>query len=137
MSERTLIREAVGKINETVTLSGWVSVRRDHGKLVFFVLRDRSGTVQLVVTPEKAEVIEAAKDIRSEYAVSVTGIVKERPMKKGSEPLAETSPERIEIEVTSLAVVGRPHEELPIDVSQPEMNLQLETLLNHRTLALR
>ncbi len=137
MSERILIREAVGKIGETILLSGWVVVRRDHGKLVFFELRDRSGRVQLVVTPEKAEVIEAAKDIRSEFAVSVTGIVKERPMKKGSEPLGATDPARIEIEVTTIAVVGRPHEELPIDVSQPEMNLQLETLLNHRTLALR
>lgn len=137
MSERTLIREAVEKIGETIELSGWVSVRRDHGKLVFFVLRDRSGEVQLVVTPEKAEVIETAKDIRAEYAVSVTGIVKERPVKKGSEPLEASSPERIEIEVTAITVVGRPHAELPIDVSQPEMNLQLETLLNHRTLALR
>lgn len=137
MSARILIREAVSKIGEVVALAGWVVVRRDHGKLVFFELRDRSGRVQLVVTPEKAEVIEAAKDIRAEYAVQVTGLVKKRPAKKGSEPLEEMSPERIEIEVTSLAVVGRPHEELPIDVSQPEMNLQLETLLNHRTLALR
>lgn len=137
MSERILIREAVVKIGETVTLSGWIVVRRDHGKLVFFELRDRSGRVQLVVTPEKAEVIEVAKDTRAEYAVTVIGLVKERPMKKGSEPLEETNPERIEIEVTSLTVVGRPHAELPIDVSQPDMNLQLETLLNHRTLALR
>lgn len=136
MSERTLIREAVGKIGETVQLSGWIAVRRDHGKLVFFELRDRSGRVQLVVTPEKSEVIEAAKDIRAEYAVTVTGLVKERPAKKGSEP-AEMSPDRIEIEVTALTTVGKPIEELPIDVSQPEMNLQLETLLNNRTVALR
>lgn len=136
MTERTLIRETVGKVGELVHLSGWISIRRDHGKLVFFELRDRTGRVQLVVTPEKGDVIEAAKGIRPEYAVTVTGLVKERPAKKGSEP-APMSPDRVEIEVTALTVVGKPSEDLPIDVSQSDMHLQLETLLNHRTLALR
>lgn len=137
MTGRILICEAARRIGETVTLSGWIAVRRDHGKLVFFELRDRSGRVQLVITPEKVSVVEGAKGIRAEYAVRVTGLVKERPAKKDAEPIDETSPERIEIEVTALTVVGCPREELPIDVSQSEMNLQLETLLNHRTLALR
>ncbi len=139
MSKRTLILDAVAKVGETVSLSGWITVRRDHGKLVFFVLRDRGGDVQLVVTPEKTAVMNAAKDIRAEYAVVVEGLVKERPMKQGGgAPVAsELTTDRIEIEVTSLSVVGKPVEDLPIDVSQPEMHLQLETLLNHRTLALR
>lgn len=135
MQGRTLVSEAVGKIGEIVRLSGWISVRRDHGKLVFFELRERSGSVQLVVTPEKAEVIEAAKDVRAEYAVEVTGLVKARPAKKGAEPARPT--EQIEIEVTAISVLSKPTEDLPIDVSQPEMNLQLETLLNNRTVALR
>jgi nondiscriminating aspartyl-tRNA synthetase len=136
MRERTLIRDAAAKVGETVTLSGWITVRRDHGKLVFFELRDRSGSVQLVVTPEKADVIEAAKEIRAEYAVTVDGLVKERPAKKGA---AETisSADRIEIEVTVLAVAARPSEELAIDVSKSDLDLNLDTLLNHRTLTLR
>ncbi|MFZ1655067.1 MAG: aspartate--tRNA(Asn) ligase [Candidatus Moraniibacteriota bacterium] len=139
MLKRTLILDAVAKVGETVSLSGWISVRRDHGKLVFFVLRDRSDDVQLVVTPEKTAVIDAAKDIRAEYAVVVEGLVKERPMKKGdgAAVISEKTTDRIEIEVTALSVVGKPVEDLPVDVSQPEMRLQLETLLNHRTAALR
>lgn len=136
MLERTLIRDAAGKAGETVSLSGWISVRRDHGKLVFFELRDRSGRVQLIVTPEKTEVIEAVKDIRPEYAVRIEGLIKDRPLKKGAEKPANPA-DRIEVEVTAIAVVGKPMEDLPIDVSQPEMHLQLETLLNNRTLALR
>jgi nondiscriminating aspartyl-tRNA synthetase len=119
-----------------VKLQGWISVRRDHGKLVFFELRDRSGRVQLVVTPEKSEVIEAAKDVRSEYMVTAIGLVKERPAKKGKETLQNPT-DQIEIEVTALSLLGKPVEDLSIDVSQPEMNLQLETLLNNRTVALR
>ncbi len=134
--KRTLISEAVESVGKEVMLYGWISVRRDHGKLVFFELRDRSGRVQLVVTPEKSEVIESAKDVRSEYAVTVTGLVKERPAKKGQvTPVIPT--DQIEIEVTALSTLSKPLEELPIDVSQPEMNLQLETLLNNRTVALR
>lgn len=135
MKERTLVSEAVGKTGEVIGLSGWISVRRDHGKLIFFELRDRSGSVQLVVTPEKAEVIEAAKDVRVEYAVAVSGLVKARPAKKGTEVVRAT--DQIEIEVMAISTLSKPTEDLPIDVSSPEMNLQLETLLTNRTVALR
>ena len=133
--ERILIQEAVNQVGTEVKLSGWISVRRDHGKLIFFELRDRSGRVQLVITPEKSEVIEVAKDVRSEYAVMVTGLVKERPVKKGQE--VKQSTDQIEVEVTGLSVLSKPVEDLPVDVSQSEMNLQLETLLNYRTATLR
>lgn len=92
--------------------------------------------MQLVITPEKSEVIEAAKDVRSEYAVTVTGLVKERPAKKEKEALNNPT-DQIEIEVTAISILSKPLEDLSIDVSQPEMNLQLETLLNNRTVALR
>ena len=136
VSERILIQDAAAKVGETIRLSGWISVRRDHGKLVFFELRDRTGRVQLVVTPEKSDVIEAAKEIRAEYAVNVNGLVKARPAKKGAVE-SEVSSEQIEIEVTEIQVVGKPIGEFPIDVSQTDMNLQLETLLTHRTASLR
>lgn len=132
--KRILITETAKHIGETVMLCGWVSVRRDHGKLIFFELRDRSGTVQLVVLPDKPNVIEGAKEVRSEYALTVIGLVKARPSKSGD---AEAGPMSVEIEVESIEIVARPGEELPIDVSSPEFNLQLETLLNNRTLALR
>ncbi len=138
MSKRILINQTPEHIGEEVTLAGWIDVRRDHGKLVFFELRDRSGRLQLVVTPEKVDLIELAKEIHSEYAVTVVGQVKARPTKKSADPTVIVNPtDTIEIEVLALSVVGRPTMELPIDVSQNEMGLQLETLLNYRTLALR
>lgn len=131
---RILISETPNHIGETVKLSGWVSARRDHGKLSFFVLRDRSGSAQLVVLPNHTEASEAAKEVRSEYIVSVEGKVNERPgnAKKSDDPMGG-----IEIEVLNLSVLAKPEEELPIDVSKPDLDLNLETLLNNRTLALR
>lgn len=132
--KRTLIADIPKHIGETVMLSGWVSVRRDHGKLIFIELRDRSGTVQLVVLPDKPAIIESAKEVRSEYALVVGGLVKARPSKSENR---EVGPASVEIEVESIEIVAHPSEELPIDISSPEFNLQLETLLNNRTLALR
>ena len=71
--ERTLIKELKDHVGETIQIKGWVSVRRDQGKMIFFDFRDRSGLVQGVVLP-KSEAIEPAKDIRLEYVVAVTGI---------------------------------------------------------------
>lgn len=131
--KRMLIAETPSKVGEDVKINGWVSVRRDHGKIVFIDFRDRSGSVQLVVVPMGNEVLaEAIKDVRSEFALEIVGLVKARPGKK--EILL---PSDIEIEVKELAILSRPVEELPIDVSSKEFNLNLETLLNNRTISLR
>ncbi|MEK7494346.1 MAG: OB-fold nucleic acid binding domain-containing protein, partial [Patescibacteria group bacterium] len=55
MMERILISETPKHVGETVKLSGWIDVRRDHGKLVFLDLRDMSGKVQMVALPHNAE----------------------------------------------------------------------------------
>ena len=62
---------------ETVTLTGWVARRRDHGGVIFIDLRDRSGVAQVVF--RETEVAERAHDLRSEYCVKVTGVVEPRP----------------------------------------------------------
>jgi nondiscriminating aspartyl-tRNA synthetase len=131
--KRTLIGETGEKTGEVVRIFGWVSVRRDHGKIVFIDLRDRSGSVQLVVVPGDAHLMESVKDVRSEFALEVTGLVKARPGKSGE----HLSSSDIEIEVRGLAVISRPTEDLPIDVSDKELHLNLDTLLNNRTIALR
>ena len=59
--ERILMNEIPEKSGQAVVLSGWVSVRRDHGKLVFLDVRDRSGSVQVVVLPQHAEAGEVAR----------------------------------------------------------------------------
>ncbi|MCE5330000.1 aspartate--tRNA ligase [bacterium] len=71
-----IIRDYSGK---EVVLCGWVSKRRDHGKLIFIDLRDFSGIVQIVFDPSfNMESYEIAKEIRSEYVIQTRGIVKER-----------------------------------------------------------
>jgi nondiscriminating aspartyl-tRNA synthetase len=132
--KRTLISETPEHVGEQVKLCGFVHIRRDHGKLIFIELRDRSGKVQLVVLPENAAAIEAAKEVRSEYIVEVEGLVKERPGKAQKEGSATGG---VEIEVASVVVLGKPGGELPLEISSPEINLNLETLLNNRTITLR
>lgn len=67
-------------IGTRLVLSGWVFRRRDHGGLIFIDLRDRSGLMQVVFSPEVAAAThESAHDLRSEYVISVSGEVRRRP----------------------------------------------------------
>jgi aspartyl-tRNA synthetase len=69
----------VSDIGKQVVLAGWVHRRRDHGGLIFIDLRDRSGLVQTVVTPDCPEAFKIAQRLRSEYVVEVKGRVRKRP----------------------------------------------------------
>src|SRR4051812_1743806 len=78
--ERTLIADLKNSIGKEVTIKGWISVRRDQGKMVFFDIRDMTGTVQGVVLP-KSEAIAVAKDTSRESCVTISGTVNKRPEK--------------------------------------------------------
>ena len=111
-------------------MSGWVDVRRDQGKMVFFDFRDRSGKVQAICLPNRAEVLAEAKTLRSEYVVRIEGIVNKRPEKN-----VQVSKQNgdIELEITTIEVLSRA-EALPFDM---DADLTLETLLDNRPLTLR
>ena len=132
--KRTLIAKTPELVGQKVRLSGWVNVRRDHGKLIFIDLRDRTGVIQMVIIPDKAEAYAAAKEARSEFVVSVEGLIKERPTSqvKADDPIS-----KVEIEVEKLEILSRVEGELPFDPSKKEMELNLPTLLDNRNLALR
>ncbi len=67
-------------VGSTVTLTGWVHRRRDHGGIIFIDLRDRYGLTQVAFDPEfNKEALETAESVRSEYVLKVTGEVRERP----------------------------------------------------------
>ncbi|MDP2650223.1 MAG: aspartate--tRNA(Asn) ligase [bacterium] len=127
--ERTLIGNLAECVGEHVAVSCWVDVRRDHGKLMFLVLRDRTGNVQAVVNAKDADVFAAAEPLRSGWVIEAEGEVKERPenMKK-DEPNGA-----IELGITKLTVLAHA-EELPFD---PEAELNLDTYLDHLPLTLR
>jgi len=72
------IRES--DVGKHVTLCGWVFRWRDHGGLIFIDLRDRSGVVQVVFSPDvSGEIHERAHNLRSEYVISVAGEIRKRP----------------------------------------------------------
>lgn len=101
---RMYIQETPAHTGEHVELKGWVSVRRDHGKLIFIDLRDRSGSVQIVFNPaQQDEVYEQAKKLRCEWVVCVEGVVKERPKNMRNEKIHTGS---IEIEATRLEILN-------------------------------
>jgi len=132
--KRTLIIQTLEMVGKKVKLSGWIDTRRDHGKLIFMDLRDRSGQVQIVVIPDKEDAHNIAKELRNEFVVEIEGLVKERPGGAGNENIDIGG---IEIEVEKIKILSKTKEELPIDISEDKMDLNLETLLNHRSLSLR
>lgn len=140
--QRTLIAKLGKKVGETVSISGWVDVRRDQGKMVFFDFRDRSGKVQGVVLPASLElqrgepassVMETAKDIRNEYVVRAEGVVNKRPEKNINQGVQNGD---IELEIKALEVLAEAAS-LPFDMSITGFNLDLTTQLDHRALVLR
>lgn len=130
--QRTLISETTEKIDQTVKISGWVKNRRDHGKIIFIDLRDRSGVLQCVVTPE-TENYEDTKKLRDQWVINFTGKIKQRPAKLINE---EMKTGKVEMEVLGFNILSEAHE-LPIDISSGDMNLHLETLLDYRNLSIR
>lgn len=126
--ERTLISELQTKKGEEVVINGWVSVRRDQGKLAFFDFRDRTGMVQGVVFG-KPEVLEIAKNTRVESAVAITGMVNQRPANMVNDKVDNGD---IELEITNITILNQ-SAELPFDL---EAELTMETNLDNRPLTL-
>ncbi len=80
MKDRIYIKDLNTKIEEKVIIAGWVNVRRDQGKMVFFDMRDMTGLVQCVTLPNSGA-IDTAKEIRPEWVLKITGKVNKRPEK--------------------------------------------------------
>ncbi|GAB2927351.1 aspartate--tRNA ligase [Rhodococcus aerolatus] len=115
---------------QTVTLTGWVARRRDHGGVVFIDLRDASGTAQVVFRSGAAA--ESAHRLRAEYCVQVTGTVERRP--EGSENTAVATG-AVEVNATELVVLG---ESAPLPFPLDEhTEVGEEVRLRHRYLDLR
>jgi nondiscriminating aspartyl-tRNA synthetase len=132
--DRILVADAPKYIGRIIKIAGWVNVRRDHGKIIFIDVRDRSGIIQSVVIPDEKEAYETAKMLRSEHSIEMEGLVKERPVSAKKENSVTGG---VEMEVKSIRIVGKTYGELPVDIAKGELDLNLDTLLNHRVLTLR
>ena len=129
---RTTAHETPQNIGETVTVKGWVNVRRDHGGLIFIDLRDHSGVVQLVIQPEAVEAFAAAEGLRSEFVIAATGLLREREEHLKNPNLATGS---VELKVERLEILNRA-EPLPIQIEGDAIASE-ELRLKYRYLDLR
>lgn len=124
------LREHLGR---EVEIAGWVDVRRDHGKLIFIDLRDRSGKIQMVALPANLSAHELADKVRPEWVLQVRGKVNPRPtdMANKAEPNGEIELEILDINI--LAEAKTP----PIDVRGDGREIGEEIRLKYRYLDLR
>ncbi len=129
---RILINDLPAHIGQEVMIQGWVSVRRDQGKMVFFDFRDRTGYVQGVVLPGSAA-IDIAKEIKTEYIVSVTGKVNERQEKNRQ---ADRQNGNIELEILGMEILNET-EVLPFDIGTDTSVVGEEVRLKYRYIDLR
>ncbi len=129
---RTYISDLKGSVGQSVTIKGWVSVRRDQGKMVFFDFRDMTGAVQGVVLPKSAA-IEIAKEIRTEYVVAVTGLVNARPEKNVQ---ADKQNGDIELQIEEIEILGAA-ETPPFDISTDTSVVGEDIRVKYRYLDLR
>jgi aspartyl-tRNA synthetase len=119
-------------IGKEVTVCGWAHSRRDHGGVIFIDLRDVSGLLQIVFQPEKQDMFKIAQNLRSEYVISVKGMVRNRP--EGTlNPSMPTG--NIELVATDLEVLNTCHG-LPFEISD-YVETSEELRLKYRYLDLR
>jgi len=124
-----------GQVNEahagqTITLCGWVHRRRDLGGLIFIDMRDREGIVQVFFDPDKPDAFALASELRGEFCIQVTGVVRTRPESQRNSDMATGA---IEVFAHELNIINRA-EPLPLDFNQVNSE---EISLKYRYLDLR
>jgi len=131
---RVLSKDASKHAGKEIIFKGFIRLRRDHGKLIFLDVRDLFGVIQVVVN---AKVSEAAynlsKKLRPEDVVEIIGKVNKRPDNAVNKDLITGD---IELEATDVKIISKA-ETLPFDMGGENLNLELPTLLDNRSLALR
>ncbi len=122
---------SLDQLDQTVTLFGWVHRRRDHGGVIFIDLRDREGIAQIVFDPDNEQAFAIAENLRNEYCIRVTGLVRRRPEGTANKELVSGEIEVLcrEVEVLNPSVTP------PFQLD--DENLSETTRLTHRVLDLR
>ncbi len=103
-----------GLIEQRVTLMGWVHRRRDLGNLIFVDLRDVTGMIQLVFHPQYREVHQNSHQLRNEYVIGVTGIIKNRNAENINHKIVNGM---LELEVSDLVIFNE-SEPLPMQINE-------------------
>jgi len=131
MKEISVI-DTLNKIGEEIVLYGWVHSIREHGKIIFFDLRDKTGIIQCLIDAQ-SEYFEIAKFLKPEYVVKVEGVVKERDPKMIN-PDLETG--TIEMLIRRIEILNKA-EPLPIPIDTDGYEINEEVRLKYRYIDLR
>ncbi|MCX6701690.1 MAG: aspartate--tRNA ligase [Candidatus Zambryskibacteria bacterium] len=131
--KRIYIKNLNENVGKEVVIKGWVAVRRDQGKMVFMDIRDMSGIVQCVVLTSHSEALEQVKEVRTEWVLSVTGIVNKRPEKNVK---ADVVGGDIELEITDIEVLNKT-ETIPFEINDDTRKINEDTRLKYRYVDLR
>lgn len=131
--QRFLTTDAAKHIGEKVKVAGWASVVRRHGKIVFIDLRDRSGVLQCVFTPQIKEVYDKVQEVRPEWVLEITGQIVKRPENMVN-PKIETG--AVEMSVDGLNVLAEA-ETLPFSIETDGREIGEEIRMKYRYLDLR
>jgi len=123
--DRVLSKDTLSRVGEEVYLKGWIFKIRDLGKIVFVVIRDRAGLIQVVV--EQPEEIAKLSGLQVGSVVYVKGTVK----------VAKTTELGVEIVNPSLEVAVPIREAPPIEYNKDDMGINVDTLLDYRPVSLR
>jgi aspartyl-tRNA synthetase len=131
--KRIYIQDLKEYVSQAVVIKGWVDVRRDQGKLIFFAFRDASGKVQGVVFPNNSAAHEIGSKIRPEWVVEVHGKVNQRPDRAIQQDKQNGD---IELEILELTVLNEATTP-PFDVLGDGKDIGEETRLRYRYIDLR
>ncbi len=130
MKNRIYIKDLKDNVGKEVTIAGWVDVRRDQGKMVFFDMRDMTGKIQCVTLTIHPEALEKAKEIRSEWVLEVKGLVNERKDKNAEKGGG------VEIEVTDIVVLNKA-ETSPFQINESTAGINEDLRMKYKYLDLR
>jgi aspartyl-tRNA synthetase len=131
--QRILVAETPRKIGEEVKVAGWVNGRRDHGKIIFIDLRDRSGILQVVFRPDDEKLYKLADTLRPEWVVEITGTMQDRPAGMENPKIPAGWQELIPSELKILSKA----ETLPFGIDGAGYDINEEIRLKHRYIDLR
>ena len=131
--KRTLNTETVEYLGKQVKVCGWVNTVRSHGKIIFVDLRDRSGVLQVVITPEARPLYEIAKKLRPEWVIGVEGTIEKRPTGMIN-PKVETG--NVELHPSHIEVFSQA-KTLPFEISGEKEEVNEEIRMKYRYLDLR
>lgn len=132
MTERKYIKDLSEFIGQEVSISGWVDVRRDQGKMIFLDFRDVTGIVQGVILPA-SEAMATGKLLREEFVVEVNGKVNERPEKNRKEGILNGN---IELEILNINILNE-SVALPFPIGGDTREINEAVRLKYRYLDLR